>query len=204
MISPLTAAAGKRWLLVRTIRMAHREKPRDPPQRMETWLDHLREVGYTIYYPMIREQRPVPKRQMSRAQRASDSRIVRPRVVPFLPYWVFASPRGPVDVARLADHPGVIGFLEGDGGGPRWLPGVVVDQLREREIDGVIPGATPKEFIFRRGDKVEVTNGAFTMQTGIVEAAPDVTLQDIDASARLKLIIGSYRIDVSVADARHA
>lgn len=183
------------WLIVRSLRLS--------TDRMKHWLDGLHRLGFETYYPMMRECRPVPRRKLSHAQRSSSASIMRPAVVPFLPQLVFA--RGG-DFWSLADHPGTVGFVVGTCGEPAHVADGVVERLRAREKagGGAIPGGTPVEYIFTRGERVQVVNGAFANQTGIVEVAPDVPIERIDADTRLRLTIGGFKIQVAVCDVRKA
>ena len=186
---------GTPWLIVRSLRFS--------TDRMKHWLDGLHRLGFETYYPMIRECRAVPRRKLSHAQRSSSASIMRPALVPFLPQLVFA--RG-VDFWSLADHPGTRGFVEGTCGEPAHVAEAVVDRLRAREKagGGAIPGSTPVEYIFAKGDTVHVVNGAFANQKGMVELPPDVPIERIDSYTRLRLTIGGFKIHVAVSDVRKA
>lgn len=181
------------WLIVRSLRFS--------ADRMKHWLDGLHRLGWQTYYPMIRECRPVPRRKLSHAQRSSSASIMRAAVVPFLPQLVFA--RGG-DFWGLSDHPGTIGFVVGTCGEPAHVADGVVERLREREKvgGGAIPGGTPVEYIFNRGDSVYVVNGAFANQRGIVDLPPDMPIERIDADTRLRLTIGGFKMQVAVCDVR--
>jgi transcription antitermination factor NusG len=185
------------WLIVRTIRLAG--------DRMGTWLDGLKRLGFDPYYPMIREMKRVPRRELSRAQRDSGVNLMRPRVLPFLPQHVLVEEQP--EVGRLMSHPGVIGFVY-MGEAPAFIREREVEGLRKREAagGGAIPGATPVELIFNIGDRVQVLNGAFTQLEGIVEQAPDVPIEQIDARTRLKLTVDLFGrrtpVDATVADVR--
>lgn len=186
-------AAG-RWLLVRTIRMAHRAKPKDPPERMETWLAGLTGLGYETYYPLVRELRPVPQRELSRARRALG--IMRPRMVPFLPYVVFLRGQGR---GRLLDHPGVIDVVR-VGTEPALISDALVRKLKLREatIEDGIPAETLAAYVFEPGDEVRVVNGPFATFNAIVEERARLTLSDIDAEVRLKLTVDIFGRPTSI------
>lgn len=194
------------WLIVRVMHMAHAGSVRS----MTQWLDNLGTLGFETYYPMIREMRPVPRKRLSRAQRDSGVILMRPKVVPFLPSLVFVReiPNLPSPVRSLCDHPGVIGFI-GFGAEPARISDVLIEGLRERERageGGAIPGATPVQYIFRAGDRVEVVNGAFASYEGIVETPPDVPIERIDPDTRLRLTLAMFGratpVNAAVADIR--
>jgi hypothetical protein len=201
------------WLIVRSLRFS--------PDRMEHWLNGLHRLGFETYYPMIRECRPVPRRRLSHAQRSSSAIIMRPAVVPFLPQLVFVRGRGCgtlVDYSEseyeygklvqvafdLFRYSGVRGFVGENE--PTPVSDAVIERMRSRERagGGAIPGSTPVEYIFSKGDMVHVVNGAFSNQKGIVELPPDVPIERIDSFTRLRLTISGFKIIVAVSDVRKA
>lgn len=206
-----TGPEGKTWLIVSTMRLSHERPVRKPDHdgeqrsRMECWLVGLATLGFETYYPMIREMKRVPADRLSRAQRASGVSLMRPRVVPFLPGRVFVRERS--GIGRIADHPGVVGFLC-VGGEPARISNVLIDNLRRREAagGGAIPGGTPVEYIFRPGDEVEVVDGGLAGQKGRVEVPPNVALEAIDSDTILRLAIDIFgrptRVDVAVGRVR--
>jgi transcription antitermination factor NusG len=70
--------AGRAWYVVRCA--GHSDS------RVVACLEAL---GLETYYPVVRELRPLAKKRMSHAQRASGVAILRPTAVPFLPRHVF-------------------------------------------------------------------------------------------------------------------
>lgn len=187
--------SGERWLIVQS-RFASGD-------RMEQWLKGLKSCGCETYYPMIRELKRVPQRELTRAQRLSNVTLMRPRVVAFLPGHVFV--RGG---RRVLEHPGVLGVVS-FGSEPARISDALIERLRERERageGGVIPGATLVEMIFRPGDPVEVLNGPFAMFRGIVEKQPNVPIERIDADTRLRLTLEVFGrrtpVEIAVADIR--
>jgi transcription antitermination factor NusG len=193
------------WLIVRVTAMAHAG-----PRSMIQWLDNLGALGWESYYPMVREMRQVPRKQLSHAQRNSGVILMRPRVVPFLPSLVFVRENHdrPHRTRSLFDYPGVIGFI-GFGAEPARISDALITGLRERERAGegnAIPGGTPIEYVFRAGDEVEVLHGPFAYFRGIVEAAPDVPIERIDADTRLRLTLAFFGrqtpANVAVSDIR--
>lgn len=204
--------SGEPWLMLRTMRLSAEEgsavgvKKRrttdDEPSRMQAWLANVELLGFESYYPMISELKRKPRRELSHEQRTSGMNIMRHRVLPFLPQIVFVRGLYPMQLLRV---PGAIGFLA-IGSELARITDVGIKSLRAREVDGVIAGKTPAEFIFERGDGVEVVNGPFSNSKGIVEIPPSCALQDIDAATRLKLTIDIFGrktvVDVAVADVR--
>lgn len=189
----------------------------DPVLRV---IPYLKDVGLETYYPIVREMRPVPRRQLSRLQRASGIVIMRPRNVPFIAGVVFARGKiaahvesfvrrpdrhfamgdkiAPRDVTRrtvgwedVFAFPGLLGFVSNTDH-PGAVLGFELDEMRNREIGGVIAGKTPARMLFRVGEEVRVTHGPFTSFNGIVEQVPDVTIEEIDPETRLKLAIDIF------------
>lgn len=183
------------WQILRAMRLSQ--------ERMTAWLANIEAIGFETYYPMIVESKPIPRRALSHAQRTSGVSILRPRIVPFLPQLVFVRARAPT--RRLLEVPGVIGFLA-IGSEPARISDGAIERLRERERanGGAIPGATPAEFIFERGEQVRVINGPFSMFNGIVEVPPDCPIEQIDAGTRLRLTLDFFgrrtHLELSVAD----
>lgn len=181
-------------------------------------IDALQQLHIETYYPVVRETRPVPRRKLSHAQRASGAVILRPRDVPFLAGVVFvrgepmghrrsmsvALPRDvrigdrfaceaatPLDWDDVFELRGVLGFVA-SGDAPVQIADAAIAQLRAREVGGVIAGRTPARMIFRVGEKVGVTHGPFTMSEGTIAQVPDVAIEDIDGETRLKLTIDIF------------
>jgi hypothetical protein len=204
-----TSNLGPPWFALRCIG--------DPAPRV---IPRLQELGLETYCPVVREMRPVPRRKLSHAQRSSGIVIMRPRNVPFIAGVVFARGRpagaveqvrwrpshhfklgdkvDPADIQRrpvtwedVFEFPGVLGFITNTD-----APGAVLafelDELRGREVDGVIAGRTPARMIFKLGEEVRVSHGPFMSFNGIVEQVPDVAIEDIDADTRLKLTIDIF------------
>jgi transcription antitermination factor NusG len=203
------------WLLVRVMRLAHEPRRRlkdfhrhkgydrgafgGHNPNMTDWLANLAMLGFETYYPIIRELRRVTRDQLSHHQRVSNVMLMRPREVPFLPQSVFVHDDG--NAGHIAAHPGVIGFFcVGDE--PARISDRLVDNLKRREVDGVIPGATPAEFIFKVGDEIEVIDGPLAMRRGKVDVAPDCPLENIDAETKLRLTIDNFAVVTTVANVR--
>ena len=171
-------------------------------------IPHFKMLELETYYPMIREQRRVPRRMLSHAQRDSGVALMRSRNVALFPGLVFVREHPTLHQKETAIFwlPSVIGFLSaGDHplrvphesrtikdhrGRPLVLPGIA--ELQAREIAGVIAGSTPASMIFKIGDQVRVTDGPFTSFHGIIERVPNVAIEDIDADTRLRLLVDIF------------
>lgn len=204
------------WLIVRVMRFSHvaksaigikeRESTSSETSRMDAWLANLAERGFEGYYPMISELKRVPRRELSHAQRTSSVDLMRHRVVPFLPGLVFV--RSVSSWTPLLAVPGVIGMVT-IGNEPARIADALIKRLRARAEanGGAIPGATPTEFIFERGDQVRVLNGPFAMFNGTVEDPPSCPVEQIDAETRLRLTVDLFGratpLEIAVADVAH-
>jgi transcription antitermination factor NusG len=204
----LLRSASPPWRIVQTKNLHGRS--------MATWLAKVEsELGWETYYPLVSELRPLPRRRLSYAQRVSHAQILRPRQVPFLPQKVFVRPiagwRRPVAVdlstpseyplsARhkrvdsLTDYEHVVGWVS-FGEAPAQISDELISNLRRRQDasgDGVIPGATRAELIFKRGERVVMKDGPFFGFSATVEKLPDCSLSDIDEETRLRLCIDIF------------
>ncbi len=155
-------------------------------------IDFLRDRRIEVYYPMVREMRPVPRKELSKKQRASGIAIRRPKLVPLFPRYMFVRfDMGKDGWREIFDHAGVGGMVcEGD------LPVRVRDDLiagiRGREIDGAVPGATPAELIFKIGETVRIKDGPFASFDGVVERLPSVAIEEIDADTRIRVAVSIF------------
>jgi transcriptional antiterminator RfaH len=114
-------------------------------------LDSLTRGGFQPYYPRVREHRRL---------RTGRKIIVTPAL--FFGY-VFITIRLQFHAARRS--PGVGGLIM-DGTTPAKVPAAVIDDLRSREINGLIELSPPARF--EPGDTVRITAGAFAGLTGLV------------------------------------
>ncbi len=148
-------------------------------------VDFLGERKIETYHPMMRELRRVPRRELSRKQRASGLAIMRPQLVALLPRYIFVRfDMGRPGWREIFAFAG-IGGLVCDGGLPVRVPDAMVDGLRAREIDGAVPGKTPAALIFGLGETVRVKDGPLAGFKAIVEKLPDVALEAIDSDMRI-------------------
>lgn len=171
------------WLILRSTRMSD--------DRRKAWFSDLHALGVEIYYPMIRENRRVPMRKLAPAQRQAGLTLMRPRVVPFFPNSTFVRN---IDLGVLNDRriaPTAVGFL---AIGPELarVPDAEIIDLKRRELDGVIPGASSAEWKFTKGEVVWIINGVFTGRRGIVEAPPACPLEEVDSDSRLVVALDLF------------
>ena len=178
------------WYALRCSGSPHTHRALDlEPTHNQT--GYLERYGIEAYFPMVRENRPVPRRALSHAQRNSGTTLMRPRLVPLLPGVVFV--RGATDdpPEHLTDLPRVIGFIS-IGDQPAAIPHAHISELRGREVNGAIAGRTPARMIFKVGETARVTDGPFTSFSGKIVKVPDVTIEEIDGATRLKLLVNIF------------
>ena len=119
------------------------------PSRDGLALNFLRQAGFEIYAPRLRERRIVQGRKVVRT--------------PLLfPGYCFVAIVLQWHTARWA--PGVVRLIM-DGIAPAVVPAAVIDGLRAKEVGGLIE--LPKPPKFRPGDKVRVLHGPLIGQVGL-------------------------------------
>lgn len=167
----------------------------------------LEKHGYETYVAMIRTVRLVKRRDMSRAQRAQDIKVMRPAIVALLPGYLFV--RFDPEDARwheLFEIKGVRGLVMNDDL-PRVFPDKEIAQLKRGEVNGALPGTMQLAQIpFLVGENVRVAAGPFAGFPAIVEELPDpvkankatLTLDDLDESMRVKLAVSIFGRDTPV------
>jgi transcriptional antiterminator RfaH len=109
----------------------------------------LRQAGFEIYVPRLREPRT-----------AHGRKVVRTPLL--FPGYLFVFIRLQWHTARWA--PGVVRLVM-NGVGPAAVPNGVIADLKGRETGGLID--LPKPPKFRTGDRVRVTSGPFVGLTGL-------------------------------------
>jgi len=143
---------------------------------------HLERSGYGFYYPQLRTLFVPPARKLSRAQRKMRHLMVREKIEPFFPGYSFVR----FDVQRDPWHDifklvGVYG-IACEQNMPRVMSDEFISQLKNREVNGAIPGETPVEEIFLRvGDEARFHSGPLSGFTGRVD--------HIDSNGRIRLLL---------------
>lgn len=165
-------------------------------ESMERSLETLRQVygKERVYYPMVREMRPVPKRELTESQRNSPFAKLKLVLMPLFPRYFFTqfSLMDEVwhDLFELAHIRGLV--CNNDGGRPMPAPieDTIVAGLRGMEIEGGIPSAaTIKQLAYSLGEEVRIMAGALEGHNGTVDRLPDVPIEQLDESARLRLLV---------------
>lgn len=155
-------------------------------------IDWLNRFKFEHYYPAVREMRPVPKKQLSHKQRQSGIAIMRPRVVPFFPRYVFVRFDMGTDGWRELFKVAGVGGMVCEGQLPVWLPDALIEGIRSREIGGAVPGKTPARLIFSVGDNVRVADGPLASFNGVVQRLPDKAIEEIDPDDRIRVVVSIF------------
>lgn len=155
-------------------------------------LDGLKRHGIETYYPQVVQMRPMPRREMSAGQRKSGIPIMKPRLGPLFPRYIFAkfgmARQSWRDVFRLT---GVGGMLC-CGDMPVQIREVLIEKIKMRENDGAIAGSETLRALFSIGDHVTVTDGPFASFPGIVEKGVDCAIEDLDPDTRIKVAVNIF------------
>ena len=144
------------------------------PQRDTLALHFLRQGGFEVYAPRLREPRTVRGRKVVRT--------------PLLfPAYAFVFIRMQWHAARWV--PGVVRLVM-DGMGPARVPDAVIDDIRAREVRGLVE--LPKPPLAQFGDAVRILRGPFAGRLAIYagmkpRARVEVLLQLLGASQRMTL-----------------
>jgi transcriptional antiterminator RfaH len=119
------------------------------PQRDALALHFLRQAGFETYAPRLRERRTVHGRKVVKT--------------PLLfPAYAFVFITLQWHAARWS--PGVIRLVM-DGAAPARVPDAVIEEIRKREVAGLVE--LPKPPLARLGDRVRVTAGPFAGHVGL-------------------------------------
>jgi transcriptional antiterminator RfaH len=119
---------------------------RTEPRREAAAAHFLGLAGYTTYLPRLRERRSRGGRRI----------IATP---PLFPSYVFV--RVELGWWRARWCVGVADLVTTGGTGPARVPDRVIDELKDREVDGCV--ALPEPPRFRAGDPVRITRGPFSL-----------------------------------------
>jgi transcriptional antiterminator RfaH len=118
--------------------------------RREAYATHcLGVAGFQTYLPRLRERRTIRGRKVD----------VRP---PLFPGYIFILIVLQWHAARWA--PGVAPIIM-DGMTPAEVPDRIIDEIRSREVAGLVE--LPKPQGFRSGDRIRITSGPFEHHLGL-------------------------------------
>lgn len=166
--------------------------------------DRLKVSKFGLYYPMIKEMRPVPRDRLSRKQRESGLNILKPKIVPFLPGYMFVHfDRFEDDWHDIFSFAGVRGLWL-NGNVPKQVPDELINGWMAEEIDGAIPGITRVEKLlaFKVGETVRLTDTAFRGEEALIHMLPKEyegqETQALDSSKRVTLFVGGLKLLLSM------
>ena len=145
-------------------------------------------AGYTVYYPRLRDRRIRHGRRVE----------LRPALFPGYAFVLIRLQQW--YAARWA--PGTLGLIM-DGVGPAKVPDTVIDEIRLREVDGLIELVPPPTL--RRGVRVRILHGPFS---GCLAVYADMRPRE-RVEILLQLLGGEQRVtlakkDIEVVRWRHA
>ena len=148
------------------------------PHREALALHCLALNGYETYYPRLRDRR------IRRGRRVE----LRP---PLFPGYCFIAVELQWHAARWTA--GVINLIM-DGVAPAKVPDGVIDEIRRREVNGLIELAKPP--VLRRGDRVRILRGPFTGHLAIfADMRPRQRVEIL-----LQLLGGEQRVTLAKKD----
>jgi len=148
------------------------------PHREALALHCLGLAGYTTYYPRLRERRIRHGRRVE----------IRP---PLFPGYAFIAIELQWHAARWTA--GIINLIM-DGVGPAHVPDGVIDEIRRREVGGLIELAPPPAL--RRGARVRILHGPFTGHLAIfTDMRPRQRVEIL-----LRLLGGEQRVTLAKKD----
>lgn len=155
-------------------------------------IDGFEAEGIETYYPRLLEMADVPRRELSKAQRACGHSIQKPRVKPLLPRYVliFAELRA-FDWQSVFRRIGAAGFAFHNNAPVALRPGDY-DKIRGRENGGLIDGKEKTAVVFNVGDGVTVTSGPFASFDAVVEEALEMPIGSLDPTTRLRVAVAIF------------
>lgn len=196
-ISDRQIRMGRRWYLLSFTRDM-------PPKATKEFVERY---GVKMYCPFERVMRPIPRRLMSYKQRAESALVtpMRPYDQALFPGYGFGEFNYFEDRWRELFKLAFIGGIKCENNMPLPVLDGFVDFLRGKEVDGAVPGDIPlKELPLVIGERVRVAYGPFAGFEATVEELPDVRLEDLDESARVKLLVHVFGrptpIDMNLED----
>lgn len=156
-------------------------------------LDRLSRMNIDTYYPKIMRLLPVPRRELSHAQRREGVEIRRPRFTPLFPRYIFAriamSSDSWTDLRREVGIRGMV--CEGDL--PVAIKDSLIDKIRKREQEeGGIDAAMKAADVFGVGDEVKVVDGPFASFPGIVEEVLSTAIGELDPETRIRVAVSIF------------
>lgn len=155
-------------------------------------LEWLGRSKFETYYPLIRELRPIPRRQLSQSQRKLGLEVLRPKNTPLFPRYMFVrfdvGSNGWRDVFEFAG----VGGLVCMNGEPAPVSDLLIASLRQREVNGAVPGKASTKLVFALGDEVKVVEGPFSAFHGKLQKVLDMPIEEVDVDTRIKVLMNIF------------
>jgi transcriptional antiterminator NusG len=160
----------------------------------------LQRAKFEVYYPAEGVMKLMPRKKLSQKQRRSMIPIYKRVLKPFFPRYFFVR----FDFARSDWHEvfalaGLNGIIYTDDAThplPAPISDGVIARIKAGEVDGAIPAVTmAKKFAYEIGEEVRISVGPFAGFNAIVDNIPDMPIEALDDSARLKLLVALFGRD---------
>jgi len=149
--------------------------------------------GFGVFYPQILEMRRLAKRKMSAAQRRAGIDIMRPKLVPMFPRYLFVRfDRGEDSWHRAFAIAGVGGVLCAGG-----LPVPVSERLIERlkgleSYRGIRAQGERLRVVFAIGQEVRINSGPFAAHHARMQTALDLPFDEVPSDLRVKVALSLF------------
>lgn len=161
--------------------------------------DHLKRFNFDVYYPMTQVLLRVPRKELSRKQRAAGMLIQKPKLKPLFKGYMFARFNIKIgawqEVFRMRGIRGTFWSSEQ----PEHVPDEVIASIKGCEVAGVVPGSMAIEDVLgvKIGDQVVVDEGPLAYFSGTVSRlptgfTPGATVEQLDESARCEILVSIF------------
>lgn len=157
----------------------------------------LQRARFEVYYPAAAEMKLVPRNQLSQKQRRSMIPVYKRVLKPFFPRYFFVrfdfARRDWHEVFALAGLNGIIYADDATHPLPAPIEDSVIARIKAGEVDGAIPAAMiARRFAYEIGEEVRISDGPFAGFNAVVSDIPNLPIDALDESARLKLLVALF------------
>lgn len=160
----------------------------------------LKERGIEFYYPMLRTERRVARRALTKAQRRAGISLIESVLKPMFPRYVFTKiDRRDEEWRRTFEIAGVGGLVSYDGP-PTAFSEEGVAKIRGGELDGAIPALTIVKQLFGVGERIEIAGGPFAGSEARIARAVTSTIGELDSDERIVVAVALFgrRIEIDI------
>lgn len=169
----------------------------------------LKRIGFEIFIPQCLELRAVPKRKLPPNQRNSVFPIKKPTAVALFPRYPFI--HGDLDsdnryeAFKLLNVQGILCMGDVSTPIPAMIPDAAIKKLMENQSGGTLrSGTTLKQLAYEMDELVRIGVGPFAGFDATVHELPDVPIEQLDETSRIKLLVSMFGrqsvVEVSLAD----